>query len=203
MSDGGLVNDSGSNQLSDIDRKTQIKIAAMVVGRVTIGWVLFIILYTLMPIGKNSISPGLFIIGMIIVFAGMITFALRRVAKAEMPQVRAAEVALMSVGFYLFAFAALYLSLSDANQSNFNTVLNQVNAFYFTVTVFTTVGFGDIAPTSSLAQLIVSWQMLLNLLFLYVGVRVILTVGKRRAEVVRAHKSAGPANQSDGEAPPG
>jgi hypothetical protein len=50
----------------------------------------------------------------------------------------------------------------------------RTDALYFTVTVFSTVGFGDISATSQAARLIVTIQMILDLIVLGLGVRVFL-----------------------------
>jgi hypothetical protein len=48
--------------------------------------------------------------------------------------------------------------------ANFSThALTRTDALYFTVTVFSTVGFGDITAASQSARLVVTAQMLLDL----------------------------------------
>jgi hypothetical protein len=54
---------------------------------------------------------------------------------------------------------------------------------FFTVTVFTTVGFGDIAANTEAAQLVVTGQMIVDLIILGLGARVIVgavTRGRQR-----------------------
>jgi voltage-gated potassium channel len=53
---------------------------------------------------------------------------------------------------------------------------------YFTVTVFSTVGFGDIFPASEAARLLVTAQMILNLIVLGLGVRLIVGAAQRARE---------------------
>ena len=50
---------------------------------------------------------------------------------------------------------------------------------YFTITVFATVGFGDIVAQTHTTMLLVSVQMLLNLVVLGVVVRLLLIAGQR------------------------
>ena len=54
-----------------------------------------------------------------------------------------------------------------ASPASFSThQLTRTDALYFTVTTFTTVGFGDIIPASQGARLVVTAQMILDLLVL-------------------------------------
>ena len=72
--------------------------------------------------------------------------------------------------------------------------MNHTNALYFTVTVFATVGFGDITAQTATARLLVTGQMITDLIILGLGARVIVgavTCGRRRLP------------QDAGTAPPG
>jgi len=52
--------------------------------------------------------------------------------------------------------------------------MTRTNALYFTVTVFATVGFGDITANAEAARLLVTGQMILDLIIIGVGARVIV-----------------------------
>jgi voltage-gated potassium channel len=63
--------------------------------------------------------------------------------------------------------------MEQANADNFNVdALTRTDSLYFTVTVFATVGFGDIAATSQVARVAVIAQMILDLLLLGLVVKV-------------------------------
>ena len=51
--------------------------------------------------------------------------------------------------------------------------LSRTDAMYFSTTVFTTVGFGDITAKSEVARLVVTVQMWLDLVFLGLVLRVV------------------------------
>jgi ion channel len=48
-------------------------------------------------------------------------------------------------------FAAAYLRIADVDTGAFSEPLSRTDALYFTITVVSTVGFGDITPTTDLA----------------------------------------------------
>ena len=70
--------------------------------------------------------------------------------------------------------------MAQAELNNFNVhSLTRTDALYFTVTVFTTVGFGDIVATTQLVRLVVTAQMILDLGVLGLGIRVFLGAARR------------------------
>ena len=86
---------------------------------------------------------------------------------------RAVEALAATAPLLLLFFAATYFVMAEADADNFSVeTLTRTDSIYFTVTVFSTVGFGDITATSQAARSLVTIQMLLNLLVLGLGIRV-------------------------------
>ncbi|MUH43813.1 MAG: hypothetical protein F2792_06525 [Actinobacteria bacterium] len=79
-------------------------------------------------------------------------------------------------------FAGIYLSLSASDPGNFSEPLSRIGSLYFTVVTFGTVGFGDIHPASDVGRMIASAQIILDLVFIGLIVRVILGASKRTLE---------------------
>jgi voltage-gated potassium channel len=70
--------------------------------------------------------------------------------------------------------------MAQSDLSNFNLhPLTRTDALYFTVTVFATVGFGDIVATTQVARLVVTVQMVLDLGVLGLGIHVFLGAVQR------------------------
>ena len=65
---------------------------------------------------------------------------------------------------YLLVFARLYLSSSLSDPGTFSEPLDHATALYVTVTLFATVGFGDIVAKTDSMRLVVTAQMLINLI---------------------------------------
>jgi hypothetical protein len=97
-------------------------------------------------------------------------------------------------------FAALYLHIADLDGSAFSEPLSRTDALYFTITVFSTVGFGDIVPRADLARIVTMVQMLGDLLF--VGLVLHLMIGAvKLGRQRRAAASAGfPDSSNQGDA---
>ncbi len=56
--------------------------------------------------------------------------------------------------------------------------MSRTDAMYFSSTVFTTVGFGDITAKTEAARLVVTLQMWLDLVFLGLVVRLVVNAVK-------------------------
>ena len=95
------------------------------------------------------------------------------------PGLRAVEALATSIPLFLLLFAATYDVMGAIAASSFNQPMTRTNALYFTVTVFATVGFGDITAKTETARLLVTGQMIIDLIILGIGARVILGAVQR------------------------
>ena len=91
-------------------------------------------------------------------------------------------------------FASTYFLMERASAASFTQPLTRTDALYFTVTVFSTVGFGDITAKSETARVVLIVQMLADLVLLGAGIRVLLgAVQRGRARGSDTGDDAGPA----------
>lgn len=108
------------------------------------------------------------------------------VRESQRPVQQAAQGFMVSIGVFLIIFATIYLAMDQAVAATFSEPLDKISALYFTITTLGTVGYGDITPVSHAAQVVVSVQMLVDLILLAVIARVFLrtasgAVSRRRA----------------------
>jgi voltage-gated potassium channel len=137
--------------------------------------VVLAVLYYLLPLDHLKSVPlwVLLIIGLAILLA-VAAWQVREILHARYPGVLAIEVLVISAPAFLLLFAAGYFVMGRRDPAAFTQHLTRTDALYFTVTTFSTVGYGDIAPVSESARLVATVQMILDLLVLGLGIRVLI-----------------------------
>lgn len=85
-------------------------------------------------------------------------------------------------------FAATHYLIGHNYPHSYTQTMTRLDALYFTVTVFTTVGFGDIAPVSELARTVTLLQMIGDVLIIFVIARVLF--GAVRVGIERRTRAA-------------
>ena len=134
-----------------------------------------LVLYALVPIPGASGSGALvgLILGLL-VFVGLVGWQLRAIARAANPVMRAVEVVALTLSLLALVFAFTYVSVSRADPAAFSEELNRVDALYYTVTTISTVGYGDIAPVSSAARILVTIQLAFDIALIAGVVRLLV-----------------------------
>ena len=139
--------------------------------RVLFTTISLVVLYFLMPLNPHSAVAVALLALMVVGLAGLIGFQAQAIVRSPRPQLRAIEALATTIPLLLTGFAACYVVMSETTPSSFNEVLSRTDALYFSVTVFATVGFGDIAAASQAGRTVVTVQMVVDLLVLGVGLR--------------------------------
>jgi voltage-gated potassium channel len=134
-----------------------------------------VVLYYALPLEGRSDAWTLtqLVIGLV-VLAGIVAWQVRAIIASEFPRVRMLRAVFVAVPFYVLSFAATYFLIAQSGSADFSEPLSRTDALYFTVTVLSTVGFGDITPKSELARLVVTLQMVANLILIGLGLRTLL-----------------------------
>jgi len=148
--------------------------------RMTLSISALLLAYFLIPTrsaGRSADWPWLTL--ELCVFGVVVGFQVPAIVKAKYPILRAIEALAILVPLYVLIFARIYLSSSIGDPSAFNQPLDKITALYFTVTVLSTVGFGDIVAQVNSMRLLVTLQMLLNLVLLGLVFR-LLTASARQ-----------------------
>ncbi len=164
---------------NELDRKQKRHETVRTSAAVTLAWIVLIGGYYAIPFDDRDGTTALVrLIGGLLAFVLLLALQLSSIRKDDLPEQRAIQALGVSIPLFLIAFAAFYLSLSEASGDNFSEPLNHTDSLYFVVTLFSTVGFGDITPTTQLARIVVSAQMLLDLVVIGAVVRLLLNAIK-------------------------
>jgi hypothetical protein len=142
---------------------------------------ILVTIYYLLPLDRSSrwLAITMLLIGLVLL-TGLVTLQVRWIAASPYPRLRAVEALGTSIPLFLLLFASTYLVLASQTAGSFNEGLTHTRALYFTVTVFATVGFGDITATTDFAQLVVTGQMVIDIIIIGIGARVIVGAIARR-----------------------
>jgi voltage-gated potassium channel len=144
-------------------------------------------LYYLLPLDHSSTPVAVTIL--LIGLAGYVVLVIVHVEliiRSPFPALRAIESLATSVPLFLLLFASTYVVLAALSAANFGGHLSHTDGLYFTVTVFSTVGFGDITAKTETARLVVTGQMIADLIYFGLAIKVIGSAVRRgRAERTR------------------
>jgi len=167
--------------LSPAERRRRISLGLLRAALVT---AVLVGVYYLAPLSQLDDVPVAFslLVGLI-ALAAVASWQLKAVVRARHPGIRAIQALATTAPLFLLLFATSYFLMAQADADSFTAhPLTRTDTLYFTVTVFATVGFGDISPASQAARLLVIVQMILDLLVLGLGIQVFVGAAKRGRE---------------------
>jgi voltage-gated potassium channel len=143
--------------------------------RALINAAVLVVLYYLLPLDRPvSWKTVGWLIGGLILVALLVARQIRAILRARYPTLRAVEALATSIPLFLLVFAAVYQVLAAGDPSAFSEPMTRTDTLYFVVTVFATVGFGDITAASQTARVLVTVQMLGDLVLIGLVIRAFL-----------------------------
>jgi voltage-gated potassium channel len=150
-------------------------------------------LYYLLPMDRvlDAVAITWLVLGLVI-FMVLAGWQVRAILRADHPALRAFNALATAIPLFLLMFASTYFLMAQAQADAFTESLNRTDALYFTITVFATVGFGDITPQSEIARIVTTAQMVVNLLVFGVLVRVVVGAVRSRRAVSATAQAASP-----------
>jgi len=162
------------------------RLETLLVARSVLVGALLFVAYYLLPLNKPE-SFGVLLVGGLILIAVVVAWQVRAIRESPFPRLRGVQTLISGIPLLLVVFAAVYYLTGQAQADSFTQPMDKIDAMYFTVTVFSTVGFGDITAKTDLARTLVTVQMLVNLVVIGLVAKVIFGavdtgVKKRSAE---------------------
>jgi voltage-gated potassium channel len=173
------------------ERRRRFRRVSLTLLRALASTVALVVIYYLLPLDTTSVG---FAVAMLVVgllgLVGLVAFQVRSIVRAPYPVLRAVGALATSAPLFLLLFAATYFVMDTISAGNFSEPLTRTDALYFTVTVFATVGFGDIAATTEVTRVLVTAQMVAGIVTVGIGARIIV-------DAVKHGRAQQPANGDD------
>ena len=166
--------------ISEMDPRQRRRLLALALLRALLTAIVLVALYYLLPVDEElRLSSVLRMVVGLALFVAVLIWQIRKVVTSRHPGIRAIEALAVTVPLFLLLFAATYFLMSVHGSGTFSQDdLTRTDTLYFAVTIFSTVGFGDISATSQSARLVVTFQMLLDLVILGVGINAFVSAAR-------------------------
>ncbi len=155
-------------------RKSQELVMLSLFGaRTVIPAAIILAVYALLPVADvvGQVGAGLVIVMALLVYTYLVIRQMRRLATSKTPLMLVGQSLVLAVVLFVAIFALGYAALSANNPSYFNEPLTKASALYFSMTVTSTVGFGDIVAVNDTSRSLVTFQMFMALVVLAAAVR--------------------------------
>lgn len=167
--------------------------------RSTVVSVLLVVLYFALPVTTHVATPaGLLLAGGLVGVTALLGWHLRSIVTSPYPRARAVAALTTTVTVFILLFSTVYVVMSRSDSESFSEPVSRLDAVYFTITVFATVGFGDITAVTPAARAVTTVQMLGDVVL--VGIVARLVVGAVRRGLERRPDARSPSS-SDKELP--
>jgi len=184
-----------TSRYEDLTKAQLRRLATLLVARSLVVAVLLFVGYYVLPMDRPERS------GLVVLIVGLLALGLvllwqvRAIMGSPFPRLRAFETLTIGIPLLLIVFASAYYLIQNADANAFTASLSKTDALYFTITVFSTVGFGDITAKSELARILVSIQMMFDLAVFGLVAKLIF------GAVEVAMRRRAPTAQPDGQGP--
>jgi hypothetical protein len=132
-----------------------------------------VILYYLIPINEKptKTTAAILLVGLAAVLA-LFAWQIHAIMRSSKPRLRAVEALATTLPLFILLFAVTYYLIDITQPSTFSEPLTRTDSLYFTITVLSTVGFGDIVARSEPARIAVMIQMVADILLIGVAARI-------------------------------
>ncbi len=160
----------------DLPRSERRRLVRRALLRPTLSAAVLFVLYFGLPLDRGfSASTVVILLAGLCVLAALVALQAREIMHSQYPRLTAITAFAFSIPLFVLLFATVYFLLEQSASSAFTEPMTRLDSLYFTVTVLTTVGFGDIAARSEVARALTTVQMVGDLLLIGLVVRVLLS----------------------------
>ncbi|WP_078885069.1 potassium channel family protein [Streptomyces sp. NRRL S-146] len=143
-----------------------VRAALIAAGLVTVYYVL--------PLdGRGTSGDSVLLACGLLLVVVVFWWEVRAIVTSRYPRLKAVEALATTLALFLLLFAGAYFLLEHTNPGSFSEPLTKTDSLYFTLTTFTTVGYGDITARSQTGRVLAMIQMAGGLLLVGVAARIL------------------------------
>lgn len=191
-------------ELEDLPKQKRRLLLLRAVLRPVLTSVGLVTAYCLLPLDQSfSARTVVELIVGLLALSALVVWQTCSITRSPYPRLKGIEALTTIIPLFILLFAATYFLMERSQSGAFSEPLTRMDAAYFTVTVFSTVGFGDIAPKTEAARGVVMLQMLGGLVLVGAVARVILGAVQVGLHRPRTPHPPGGDRPSDGTGPMG
>ena len=143
----------------DLPPATRRRLAARSLLRSLLVAVVLVAGYFALPMTRLTAVTEVFLAAGLLLLIWLLVWQIRAVASSPYPRLRMVSALATSVPLFFVIFSTTYFLMERTTPGSFNVPLSRLDALYFVVTVFATVGFGDIVAVTEPARAVVLLQM--------------------------------------------
>ncbi|GAA2761304.1 potassium channel family protein [Streptomyces paradoxus] len=147
--------------------------AAVLVRAVLIATGLVTVYYLLPLDGRSTTGTSVLLACGLLLCVVVFWWEVRAITYSPYPRLKAVEALAATLVLFLLLFAGTYYLLEHSTPGSFSEPLTKTDSLYFTLTTFTTVGYGDIAARSQTGRVLTMIQMAGGLLLVGVAARIL------------------------------
>ncbi|MEU6802203.1 potassium channel family protein [Streptomyces neyagawaensis] len=156
------------------ERRTRRRATRAVVARTVLMSAGLLTAYYLLPLEEYRTGGALALIlcGLLAVVL-LFLWQIRGITRSPYPRLRAVESLTLTLIVFLVLFATTYYLMDRTTPGSFTEPMTRTDSLYYTLTTFTTVGFGDITARSQTGRVATMIQMVVGLLLVGGAARVL------------------------------
>jgi voltage-gated potassium channel len=144
---------------------------------------ILVLIYVFVPFDGDLWWVGA--IGGLAVVVAIVPWTVRRVRAilvSERPVIEGVVVIALLFVLLVVSFSLVYYTLEHHATAQFADLDTKLDSVYFVVSTLATVGFGDVHATGQLARAIVTLQIVFDVAFLGLTLRVVTSAARHRME---------------------
>lgn len=149
-----------------------------------------LVVYFVIPLDRDVgvLLAAAILVGLLVLLVPMTMRNALRIERSATPLRDALKALFTLLTLLVVGFATVHFAVATNVDDQLSGIETKIDSLYYTVTVISTVGFGDILATGQLARAIVTVQMIFDLLFIGLAVRLIGQVVAQRREDIQPPK---------------